>query len=303
MAYPEFPLKLYGRESPPQELLEYLAQAQAEETPQMLLVVGAAGVGKSAMVRDVLSKADRNVRWICGGGDRFQQAVPYHAVRSVFSHLIQQLQTGRQRHHWRETLIAALGGNAQVMIDIIPELERMIGPQLPVPILGPIESQNRFKLVFQDFIRVFCSHEQPLVLFFDDLQWADAASLRLLQLMMTDDEIQYLILIGAYRDNEVNRSHPLTATIETLQSTGRTIQRLHLAPLSDRQVNQFVFDTLQDWIGQSRPLSVPVGYPANGNPLHVKQLLNSLYIENQKAQETGSGAGTSSPSPIRIFGG
>ncbi len=287
MPYPTFPSKLYGREGPAQELLDYFSLGQDEGSPQMLLVVGAAGVGKSAMVRDALRKTAQNVRCICGGGDQFQTAVPYHAARSAFSHLIQQLQSSTQRHHWREKLLAALGVNAQVMIDVIPELERIIGPQLPVPTLAPIEAQNRFKLVFQTFVRVFCSQEHPLVIFLDDLQWADAATLKLIQLMMRDDELGYLLLIGAYRDNEVNLTHPLTTTIETLQSAGRAIQRLHLAPLSDRQVNQFVMDTLQDWIGQSRPLFAPVGYQANGNPLHVKQLLNSLYLENQKVPETG----------------
>ena len=286
MPYPTFPSKLYGREGSTQELLDYFSLGQEAGIPQMFLVVGAAGVGKSAIVRDFLSKADRNVRCIWGGGDQFQQAVPYYTARSAFSHLVQQLQSSTQRHHWREKLLAALGVNAQVMIDVIPELERIIGPQLPVPALGPIESQNRFNLVFQTFVRVFCSQEHPLVIFLDDLQWADAASLKLIQLLMSDDEMGYLLLIGAYRDNEVNPNHLLTATIETLQSAGRTLQRLHLAPLSDRQVNQFVLDTLQDWLGPSRPLSAPVGYQANGNPLHLKQLLNSLYLENQKVSET-----------------
>jgi predicted ATPase len=108
----------------------------------------------------------------------------------------------------------------QIIIDVIPEVELIIGKQPPIAEVGATETQNRFNRVFGQFIRVFSSAEYPLVIFLDDLQWADSATLKLIELMMTDAQTQYLFLIGAYRDNEVNYSHPLTIMLEGLRQKG-----------------------------------------------------------------------------------
>ena len=127
---------------------------------------------------------------------------------------------------------------------MIPEVELIVGKQPAVPELAPAESQNRFNLVFQNFIRVFTQPEHPLVMFIDDLQWADAASLKLIKLLMTAPDNQYLFLIGAYRDNEVSEVHPLMLTVDEIRQAGLRVDRIFLSPLDLSNVNQLISDTL-----------------------------------------------------------
>ena len=290
MAYPQFPLKLYGRDVETHRLLSSFSYVREEGTPRILIVAGTSGVGKSTIVYSVLKKFEtEGTQYIVGKGNQFQHNVPYFVIRSAFRDLIQRFKNNEvQRHQWCEKLLAVLGSNSQIITDIIPELKSIIGPQTTSPELDPIRSKNRFKLVFQNFIRAFCSQEHPLVVFLDDLQWVDLTTLKLIEIMMTDREANHLFLIGAYRDNEVGTTHPLTITLEKLRNEGINFQRIHLMPLSNQQVTQLMADTLQDWVGQSRYLLDPTGYQINGNPLYVKQLLISLYIENQHIQDKTS---------------
>jgi serine/threonine protein kinase len=187
---------------------------------EMILVAGYSGIGKSALVNEIQKPIVRQRGYfISGKFDQFKRNIPYASLSQALQELIRQLLTESEARlqMWKQKLLEALGSNGQVIIDVIPDVERIIGQQPPVLQLGPTESQNRFNLVFQKFLGVFTKKEHPLVIFLDDLQWADSASLKLLQLLMTDTDSQYLLLIGAYRDNEVSATHPLMQTLEQIQ--------------------------------------------------------------------------------------
>jgi|AGSF01.1.fsa_nt_gi Predicted ATPase len=250
---------------------------------EMMLIAGYSGIGKSAMVK-ILEKpiTRRRGYFISGKFDQYKRTIPYSAVVSAFSELVRQLLTesAAQLAVWREKLRTSFGQNGQIIIDVIPEVELIVGAQSPVAELGPTESLNRFNLVFQNFIRVFCQPEQPLVIFLDDLQWADSATLKLIELMMTDEATQYLFLIGAYRDNEVSPTHPLMMTVETLRNQAAIINQIALSPLGVEQIAHLIAETLHSDRESVKPLAELVVSKTDGNPFFVNQFLQTLYQEN-----------------------
>src|ERR671933_332213 len=250
---------------------------------EMMLVAGYSGIGKSALVAEIYKPITRQRGYfISGKFDQFQRNIPYSAVVTAFKSLVQQLLTegDAQLKQWKEKLLAAFGSNGQIIIDVIPEVELIVGQQPPVEELGPAQSQNRFNRVFQRFIRVFCSKEHPLVIFLDDLQWADSATLKLIELMMTDEEMQYLFLIGAYRDNEVYPTHPLMITLDGLRQVGTIINQITLYPLSLEHITRLIADTLHRDFEAVKPLAELVIRKTSGNPFFVNQFLKTLYSEN-----------------------
>lgn len=180
---------------------------------------------------------------------------------------------------WKAKLLEALTPNGQVIIDVIPEIELIIGKQPPVPALEPTEAQNRFDLVFQKFIGVFTTKSHPLVLFLDDLQWVDSASLKLIELLTSDPDSQYLLMIGAYRDNEVNANHPLVLTLEEIKKSNSIVNYIALRPLNVSDISTLIVDTLKCDIEQSTSLAELVLNKTNGNPFFITQFLKSLYEE------------------------
>ncbi len=281
----QIPQKLYGRETEVETLLaafERVANNPQSKT-ELMLVAGYSGIGKSSLVAEI-HKPNTRLRgyFTSGKFDQFQRNVPYSAIVNAFKGLVRQLLTESeaQLNQWQAKLLAAFGSNGQVIIDVIPEVELIIGKQPPVPELGPSEAQNRFNLVFQKFIRVFCTQEHPLVIFLDDLQWADSATLKLIELMMTDTEMQYLFLIGAYRDNEVSPTHPLMMTVDGLHKAGATINFISLSPLKIEHINQLIADTLHSNTDNSQPLAELVISKTGGNPFFVNQFLKTLHAEN-----------------------
>jgi len=276
------PQKLYGREQEVAILMNAFERVSLGAT-EMMLVSGYSGIGKSCLVNEVHKPIVRQRGYfISGKFDQFKRNIPYASLIQAFQELIQQLLTesGEQIAIWQAKLLTALGNNAQVIIDVIPEVERIIGTQPDVPQLGPTESQNRFNRLFQQFIHVFCKPEHPLVVFLDDLQWADSASLKLIQLLANDPDSQYLLLIGAYRDNEVNTTHPLILTLEEIQKSGAVVNNIVLQSLRIYHVNQLVSDTLHSNLSKSEPLADLVYNKTQGNPFFLTQLLKSLYQEN-----------------------
>ncbi|WP_346341762.1 serine/threonine-protein kinase PknK [[Phormidium] sp. ETS-05] len=278
----QIPQKLYGRQAEIDNLLAAFDRVKQGST-EMVLVAGYSGIGKSALVGEITSPIVRGSGYfIAGKFDQFQRSIPYSAVVSAFSELVRLLlsQSEAQLTQWREKILAALGPNGQIIIDVIPEVELIIGPQPPVPELKPAEAQNRFNFVFQNFIEVFCSPEHPLVIFLDDLQWADSGSLKLLKLMMADEQMQYLFLIGAYRDNEVSPTHPLMMTVEALRQLGAVVSQEILTPLNVEQVGELIADTLHRPLESVKPLAELVVRKTEGNPFFVNQFLKTLYQEN-----------------------
>jgi predicted ATPase/signal transduction histidine kinase/tRNA A-37 threonylcarbamoyl transferase component Bud32 len=278
----QIPQKLYGREREIETLLAAFERV-SNGTTEIMLVSGYSGIGKSALVQEVYKPITKaRGYFIVGKFDQFQRNIPYAAVVKAFGSLVKQLLTESetQLNTWKEKLLGAVGANGQIIVDVIPEVELIIGKQPPVQELGATEAPNRFNLLFQKFIRVFCSVEHPLVIFLDDLQWADSATLKLLQVMMADEETKYLFLIGAYRDNEVNPSHPLMMTLDELQKQGARIERITLAPLHLQQIGNLIADTVRKDTKSALPLAELVVSKTQGNPFFVNQFLKTLYQEN-----------------------
>jgi len=278
----QIPQKLYGREKEVETLLTAFEKVSLGQT-ELMLVAGYSGIGKTSLVREIYKPITEKRGYFIGGKfEQFQRNIPYFAVIAAFRELVKQLLTESNEvlEVWRGKISAALGVNARLIIDVIPEVELIIGPQKAVAELGPTEAQNRFNLVFQNFIRCFGTLEHPLAIFLDDLQWADSASLKLIELMMADVETKYLFLIGAYRDNEVSATHRLTKTIEELREKGTTIHWINLAALTVADISQLIADTLRKDILEVKPLAELVVTKTEGNPFFVNELLKSMEREN-----------------------
>ncbi|HEY9874289.1 MAG TPA: AAA family ATPase, partial [Candidatus Obscuribacterales bacterium] len=297
------PQKLYGRASEVQELMATFDRV-ASGTTEMMLVSGYSGIGKTVLVNEVHKPIVRQRGYfIAGKFDQFKRNIPYASLIQAFQSLILQLLTESEAAilDWKEKLLSALGDNGQVIIDVIPEVELIIGKQPPVPQLGATESQNRFSRVFEQFIGVFTTKEHPLVVFLDDLQWADSASLKLIELLMTDTDSQYLLLIGAYRDNEVFPAHPTMQTIDKIRQTGVVVNDIVLEPLKLAHVQELIADTFNE--SQTPPSSPANGgfsrtkalvellfNKTQGNPFFLSQLLKTLYQEDLLVYELYLGA-------------
>lgn len=274
------PQKLYGREIEVEKLMTAFARVSTG-TSEMMLVSGYSGVGKSSLVYEVHKPiVGQRGYFIAGKFDQFKRNIPYAALIQAFSELIRQLLTESptQIANWKKELLTALGDNGQIIIDVIPQIELIIGSQPEVSQLDPTESQNRFNRVFQKFIHVFTKQTHPLVLFLDDLQWADSASLKLIQLLITDPDSQYLLMIGAYRDNETNPTHPLILTLDEITDSGSTINQIILQPLGLNTVKQLVGETLSDSI-RTNLLAELLFNKTQGNPFFLTQLFQTLYAE------------------------
>ncbi len=273
------PGKLYGREAQIKVLLDAFARVSRGNT-EILMISGYSGIGKTALVREIYKPITRQRGYFVSG--KFDQIHrrPYGAIVQALQELVRQLLTesGERLGWWREEILAALGPNGQVMIDIIPELELIIGLQPEVTDVPPEQAQNRFNLVFRKFIRVFTKPEHPLVIFLDDLQWADSATLKLLSLLETEQG-KYLMLIGAYRDNEVDDAHPMMMTVNGLRRAGVKVHDVRLGPLGPDHITGFICDALHCDPDRAASLAEIVEKKTGGNPFFMNEFLKSLYQE------------------------
>lgn len=272
------PEKLYGREQEVETLLKAFGRV-ANGAAELMLVAGFSGIGKTAVVNEVHKPIVRwNGYFIKGKFDQFNRNIPFSAFVQTFRDLMGQLlsESDTQLDRWKTKILQALGENGQVVIEVIPELEQIIGKQPPAPELSGTAAQNRFNRLFQKFVQVFTTPEHPLVIFLDDLQWADLASLNLMKLLMSETERGYLLIIGAYRDNEVFPAHPLMLTLEEIQKVA-TVNSITLAPLSQVDVNHLIADTLSCPQERAVPLSRLVYQKAKGNPFFTTQFLKALH--------------------------
>ncbi|PZO43418.1 MAG: hypothetical protein DCF19_05605 [Pseudanabaena frigida] len=283
--------KLYGRTKEIEGLLAAFSRVAAinedSDRVEMILVSGYSGIGKSRLVQEIhKSIAKSRGYFISGKFDQYQRNIPYLAIIQAFQGLIKQLLTESENSldKWRSQLIAALGANSHIITQVIPSLAMIIGKQTDKPAISTnilaSEAQNRFNRVFQNFIRVFAQPEHPLTIFLDDLQWADRASLRLLEILATTITKQSLLLIGAYRDNEVNTVHPMMQMVDNIQQlNGGEIDKFSLSVLNLTDINQLIADTLHCSETDSRSLAQLVQQKTGGNPFFINEFLKSLYDE------------------------
>ena len=250
---------------------------------ELVLVSGPAGIGKTALVLEAGQEFARHQGlFLQGQFDTTDRNVPYAAIVAAFNELARQLLTESQERLllWRERIQAALGANGQVLLDLIPDAAPIVGDQPPVMELEPAAAQSRIKLVLSSFIRVFCRPEHPLVLFLDFINLADAASLDLVQSLMADDRIDFLLLIGAYRDEETALGHPLFKTRDTLQEKGVTVGFVNLVNLNAEQIALITADSLRCDRQTALPLVDVLVDKTRGNPFFLNEFLNLLYAEN-----------------------
>ncbi|MEG4108286.1 protein kinase domain-containing protein [Microcoleus sp. S13_C5] len=305
------PEKLYGRETEVKRLLEsfervanppenrvakppqsHASSCNAEDrgnglVPQssggiiegeMMLVAGFSGLGKTAVINEVHKPITRQKGYfIKGKFDQFNRNIPFSAFVQALRDLMGQLfsESDRQLALWRTRILEAIGGNGQVLIEVIPELEIIIGKQPPAPELSGTAAQNRFNLLFQKFIALFATSSHPLVMFLDDWQWSDLASLQLIKLLMENNS--YLLVLGAYRDNEVSPVHPFMLALAELKKTGKTVNTITLAPLAFSDTNQLVADTLQCNHLATKKLTELIDRKTQGNPFFTTQFLKALH--------------------------
>ncbi|WP_437290531.1 AAA family ATPase [Sorangium sp. So ce406] len=287
------PEKLYGREAETEALVAACGRAAAGAT-ELLLVAGHAGVGKSALVHEVYKAlAHRRGDFVSGKFGQLAQRAPYAAIAQAFGELCNHILSEREERlsAWRARIAAALGSNGQVVVNVVPELARILGPQPPLQPLGPGESQNRFNLAFQSFVRAV-TDEQLLVVFIDDLQWADPASLKLLELLLTEPEGGGLLVIGAYRDDEVDDDHPVTKLLNELRAANAPVRELRLRPLGLVDVRRLVAETFHCGLDRAEPFARLVLQKTAGNPFFITQYLRALADEGIARFDPAAGAWT-----------
>jgi predicted ATPase/signal transduction histidine kinase len=287
------PEKLYGRQSEVETLLAAFKRV-TEGATEMILVAGFSGIGKTAVVNEVHKPIVRQRSYfIKGKFDQFQRDIPLSGLVQAFRDLIGQLisENDAKIQQFKAKILRVLGTQTQVIIDVIPELEQIIGKQPPVTELSGSAAQNRFNLLFQKFIKIFTSKDHPLVIFLDDLQWADTASLKLIQFLICESRLYSLseeteniretkgglLLVGSYRDNEVSKAHPLSLTLQEIEKAKAIINTITLAPLNQGDLNHLIADTLHCPEVVAVPLTQMVFAKTKGNPFFSVQLLKSLY--------------------------
>ena len=284
--------KLYGRVREIETLLTAFDRVVAGGQPELVLVSGYSGIGKSSVVNE-LHKSLVPPRGLFASGkfDQYKRDIPYATLAQAFQSLIRPLlnKSEAELSIWRAALREALGPNGLLIVNLVPELKLIIGEQPPIPELPPQDAQRRFQFVFGRFINVFARQEHPLALFLDDLQWLDAATLDLLEDLLTRRDVQRLLLIGAYRDNEVNSAHPLMRKLEVIRQAGSIVQDIVLAPLASEDLGLLLVDALHCEPERAAPLAHLVHEKTAGNPFFVIQFISALAEEGLLTFDHGEG--------------
>jgi PAS domain S-box-containing protein len=273
------PEKLYGRAREVDSLLASFHRIVKSGAPELVLISGYSGIGKSSVVNE-LHRVLVSPRGLLASGkfDQYKRDIPYSTLAQAFQSLARPLlgKSETELANWRHVLLEALGPNGQLMVDLVPELKLIIGEQPPVRELPLQDAQRRFQLVFRRFIGAFARPEHPLALFFDDLQWLDAATLDLLEDLLTRPDVQHLMLIGAYRDNEVSSAHPLMRKLEAIRKAGARVHEITLAPLAREDVGRLVAESLRCEPAQAASLAHLVHQKTAGNPFFAIQFVSAL---------------------------
>ncbi|MBI4851599.1 MAG: AAA family ATPase [Acidobacteria bacterium] len=274
----QIPKKLYGREKEIELLINTFGNIR--NNSEITLVSGYSGIGKSSLIQEIYKPiTQKKGYFISGKYDQFQRNIPYSAIIKAFTNLVKQILTESVEKIllWKKEILDVLGTNAQIIIDVIPELALIIGTQEPVSKLQGSQAQIRFNLVFQNFVRVLAKENSPLVLFIDDLQWADISSINLLEKLITDYEIKYLFIIGAYRDNEVDESHPLINMLNKAKEIRGQINQIILSPLTLENVEGLIIDTFKNNLISNQELAEICHQKTAGNPFFLEQFIKRLF--------------------------
>jgi predicted ATPase/signal transduction histidine kinase len=288
----EIPQKLYGRERELSALLDTFSHVSQGSTA-LLLVSGYSGIGKSSLIHEVQGPMIKRKGYFAAGKyDQYNRDVPYSALAKALNGLIHQLlkEPASRVATWKTEIRRAVSQNAQVIIEVIPALELLLGPQPAVPSLAPAEALSRFNFVFEDFLSVLATEQHPLVLSLDDLQWADTPSLKLLELLLTDPRSKHLLVIAAYRDNEVDPSHASIVTINEIKKAGTLVQEIHLQPLMLGDVMALLTDALRCERDATLPLAELLLKKTGGNPFFLVQILGSLHEDGLLKLNIATGA-------------
>ena len=296
----QIPQKLYGRETEITSLTQAF-DAISVGSSMMVLLSGTPGIGKSALVQTIQKPLVKHRGYfISGKFDQFNRDVPYHALINAFQELMRQILTENESaiQSWKRGLNEALGAGGRVITEIIPEVELIIGEQPEVPELPPREAENRFHLIFKKFLQVFARKEHPLVLFLDDLQWADSGTIKLIQTLLEDGDIGHLLVLGAYRSNEVDEGSQLMLSVHELQKAGVRIQDIGIGPLGKDSVRDLLHDTVRGDQARLGSLTDMVLEKTGGNPFFLNEYLTALY--NQKLLNFNSEVGRWEWDPERI---
>jgi PAS domain S-box-containing protein len=299
------PEKLYGREGEIDVLLAAFDRVVTHGTPELVLVSGYSGIGKSSVVNE-LHKVLVPSRGLFASGkfDQYKRDIPYATLAQAFQTLIRQILVKSEAdvERWRGSLQEAVGPNGELIVKLIPELEFIIGKQPPVAELPPRDARNRFQLVFRRFLGAFARKEHPLALFLDDLQWMDAASLELLEYLVTHFEVRHVLLVGAYRDNEVGVAHPLMRTLEAIRKAGTRVEEIVLPPLSLDDLGALVSDALHCTPEHARSLAQLAHEKTAGNPFFAIQFLTALAEEGLVRRDPEAGAWVWDLARVRAHG-
>lgn len=293
----QIPERLYGRRDEIKQLLDTYSKV-SKGAKEMVMVAGYSGTGKTALVSEIHPPITRNLGvFVSGKFDQLQRTIPYFAFIQALDQLCRLILTENREElsRWKNRILKAVGKSGRVLTDIIPQLESVIGPQPEVPAVGADEARKRFNYVFQQFIQAVSTKEHPLVMFIDDLQWADLASLDLLQVLMADKKNRYILFIGSYRDNEVSHSHPLVSTIEELQKQDIVIHTIPVKNLSVQNVQDWLCDTLKTCRDDSKEVEALTGLiyeKTQGNAFFTVQFLKNLYQEDLLRFDHGKSAWT-----------
>jgi PAS domain S-box-containing protein len=277
------PERLYGRGQEVKVLVDAFEGVVTRGISRLALVSGYSGIGKSSVVNE-LQKAIVLSRgmFIAGKFERHRRDIPFVTLAQAFQTLVRQI-LGKSEDEvdlWQKEIRQAVAPNGKLIANFIPELELIIGRQPPVPELPPQETQNRLQTVFRRFLGVFAQREHPLTLFFDDLQWLDVATLSFIEHLLSHPDVKHLLIVGAYRDNEVSPSHPLMLTLNSIRKAGVTVDEIVLQPLSLKDVEQFLADALRCERARSRELAQLVHKKTAGNPFFAIQFLTALAEEH-----------------------
>ncbi|MBR0697375.1 AAA family ATPase [Bradyrhizobium lablabi] len=276
------PEKLYGREREIDSLLTSFARIGGSGMPELVLISGPSGIGKSALVQELHTALVPSGGFFASGKfDQLRRDIPYATLAQAFQSLIRHLlaKSDADLAPWRDALREALDPLGQLMVDLVPELRLIIGDQPPVPEASPQDAQRRFQLVVRRFIGVFAQPSHPLALFVDDLQWLDVATWEMLEELLTRSDLRHLLLVGAYRHDEIDGEHPLKRKLETIRHASASIREISLGPLALDGAEQLTADTLHCEPAQAAPLAQLMQEKTGGNPFFLIQFLRALAEE------------------------